>query len=46
VEKCIFLAMDSSKGDDKFANRNAKRPSMKYSNGEANLAITGLEKDS
>jgi hypothetical protein len=40
VEKCIFLAMDSSKGDDKSTKGNGKRPSMKDNNGEENLAIT------
>ena len=31
--------MDSSKKDDKSAQGNGKRPSMKDRNGEANLAI-------
>jgi hypothetical protein len=39
VEKCIFLALDSSKGDDKFAKGNLKRPYVQDSNGEANIAI-------
>jgi hypothetical protein len=40
VEKCIFLSLDSSKGDDKSAKGNGKRPSVQDSNGEANLSIT------
>jgi hypothetical protein len=40
VGKCIFLALDSSKGDDKSAKGNGKRPFVQDRNGEANLAIT------
>jgi hypothetical protein len=40
VEKCIFLSLDSSKGDDKSTKGNGKRPFVQDSNGEANLAIT------
>jgi hypothetical protein len=40
VEKCVFLALDSSKRDDKSSYGNGKRPSVQDNNGEANLAIT------
>jgi hypothetical protein len=40
VKKCMFLALDSSKREEKSAQGNGKRPSMQDSNGEANLAIT------
>ena len=40
MEKCIFLALVSSKGDDKSAKGNGKRPSVQDSNGETNLSIT------
>jgi hypothetical protein len=42
VEKCIFLALDSSKKDEKYALGNGKSPSVQDSNGEVNLAITIL----
>jgi hypothetical protein len=35
-----FLALDSSKRDEKYAWGNGKRPSMKDSNGEENISIT------
>jgi hypothetical protein len=40
VEKYVFLALVSSKRDDKSAYGNGKRPFVQDSNGEANLAIT------
>jgi hypothetical protein len=40
VEKCIFLALDSSKRDDKSAQGNGKWPYVQDSNGDENLAIT------
>jgi hypothetical protein len=39
VEKYVFLALDSSKMDDKSAWGNGKRPSVQDRNGEANISI-------
>jgi hypothetical protein len=40
VEKCIFLSLDSSKRDEKYAQGNGKGLSVQDSNSEENLAIT------
>ena len=37
--KTYILALDSSKGDDKFAKGNGKSPYVQDNNGEENLAI-------
>jgi hypothetical protein len=40
VEKYVFLDLDSSKWDNKFAQGNVKSPSVKDSYGEENISIT------
>jgi hypothetical protein len=40
VEKCVFIALDSSKRDDKSAYGNGKRTSVQDTNGGENISTT------